>query len=207
MVVNNSDGTTQENRTRIAGILGVYRRNIAAANNRLELKDDEKVVPLSACQRQSPQSNIVTSEVRDLVYVFWSSEMRVSPNKTKMCRKRIERKSVVKHPVHLNDDSQRINFVEYDGDSKVLWAADTSATWGKGFYIRMQSEGRLVVLDENRNVLWASSDSQQPSDSYRLVLQNDVNAVVYNSQDAAVWNNHASGNVTAAKKKLLAQPN
>lgn len=106
MVMNNTDGTTQMNHTRIAGILGVHRRNIAAASSRLEIKDDEEVLPLSACQRQLPQGNIVTGEVRDLVYAFWSSETRVSPNKKDICRKRIGRKSVVKHPVHLLDDSQ-----------------------------------------------------------------------------------------------------
>ena len=54
MVMNNTDGTTQMNHTRIAGILGVHRRNIAAANSCLEIKDDEDFLPLSACQRQLP---------------------------------------------------------------------------------------------------------------------------------------------------------
>ncbi|MCO5604106.1 hypothetical protein L7F22_058264 [Adiantum nelumboides] len=61
---------------------------------------------LSACQRQSPQSNIVKSKVRDLLYVFWSSETQILPNKKDICRKKIGRKSVVKHPVHLLNDSQ-----------------------------------------------------------------------------------------------------
>lgn len=40
MVMNNTDGTTQMNHTRIANILGVHQRNIAAASSRLEIKDD-----------------------------------------------------------------------------------------------------------------------------------------------------------------------
>ena len=108
MLMNNTDGTTQMNHTRIAGILGVQRRNIAAetASSRLEIKDDEEFLPLSACQRQLPRGKIITGEVRDLVYVLWSSETRVFPNKKDICWKRIGRKSVVKHPVHLLDDSQ-----------------------------------------------------------------------------------------------------
>ena len=106
MIMNNADGTTSVNHSKIASVLGVHRRNIAAASSRLETKDEDEVLPLTICQRQLPKGNIITNELRDLVYAFWTSQTRVSPNKKDICRKRVGRKSVVQHPVHLLDDSQ-----------------------------------------------------------------------------------------------------
>ncbi len=79
MILNNVDGATSMNHSKVASVLG---------------------------QRQLPKGNIISNELRDLVYAFWTSETRVSPNKKDICRKRVGRKSVVKHPVHLLDDSQ-----------------------------------------------------------------------------------------------------
>lgn len=88
-----------------------WRRNIVVASSRLENKDEDEVLPLTACERQLSQGNIITNESRDLMYAFWTSETRVSPNKKDIEKKRIEKKSVVKHLVHLLDDSQVITIL------------------------------------------------------------------------------------------------
>lgn len=105
MVLNTTGGSAM-NQSKIATILGVHRRNIAAATSRLHMKDEDEVLPLAACQRSLHRGTHVSSETRDLVYAFWSSETRVSPNKKDICKLRIEGKSVVKHPTHFLDDSQ-----------------------------------------------------------------------------------------------------
>ena len=106
MVLNSSTGVASINQSKIASVLGIHRRNIAAATSRLENKDEDEVLPLTSCERQLPRGTIITSDTRDLVFSYWTSETRVSPNKKDICTKRIGRKSVVKHPVHLLDDSQ-----------------------------------------------------------------------------------------------------
>ena len=106
MILNNSTGVASVNQSKIASVLGIHRRNIAVATSRLENKDEDEVLPLSACERQLPRGTSITNDTRDLVYAFWTSKTRVSPNKKDICKKRIGRKSVVKHPVHLLDEFQ-----------------------------------------------------------------------------------------------------
>lgn len=113
MILNNGDQrTTPVNQSKIAAVLGVHRRNIAAASSRLEMKDEDEVLPLSACQRQLPLHTSITSETRDFVTAFWKSKTRVSPNKKDICKHRIEAKCVIKHPIHLLDDSQVTFFLQ-----------------------------------------------------------------------------------------------
>lgn len=81
MMLNNDDQRTSMNQSKIATVLGVHRRNIAAASTRLEKKDEDEVLPLSACHKQLPLHTSITNETRDLVTAFWKSETRVSPNK------------------------------------------------------------------------------------------------------------------------------
>ena len=109
MILNNALGTSA-NQCRIANVLGIHQRNIAIASFRLEMKYEDGVLPLSACERQMPRGSIVTNETKDLVYALWTSKTRASYNKKDICKKRIGRKSIVKHPVHLLDDSQVIIF-------------------------------------------------------------------------------------------------
>ena len=45
--------------------------------------------------RDNCQEEPISLMTRDLVYAFWTSKTRVSPNKKDICRKRIGRKSVV----------------------------------------------------------------------------------------------------------------
>ena len=48
MVLNTTIGTVQ-NQSKIATLLGVHCKNIAAATSRLHMKDEDEVLPLSAC--------------------------------------------------------------------------------------------------------------------------------------------------------------
>ena len=102
----------EQRQSKIVVVLGVHRQNIAAASSRLEMKDEDEVLPLSACQRQLPLHTSITSETRDFVTAFWKSETRVSPNKKDICKHRIEAKCVIKHPIHLLDDSQVMFFLQ-----------------------------------------------------------------------------------------------
>ncbi|MCO5556714.1 hypothetical protein L7F22_010265 [Adiantum nelumboides] len=107
MILNNADQrTTPLNQCKIATVLGVHQRNIAAASCRLEMEDEDEVLPLSACPRQMPLHTSITSETRDLVIAFWKSETRIFPNKKDICKHKIEAKCVIRHPIHLLDDSQ-----------------------------------------------------------------------------------------------------
>ena len=107
MMMVNSERSQQKhvNFTKAAEVLGIHRRNLVAANSRLKLADDG-VLPLQTCQRQPHQSSILIDEVKDLIFAFWMSETHVSPNKKDVCNKRLGRKSVMQHPIHLLDEPQ-----------------------------------------------------------------------------------------------------
>ena len=106
MIVNNESSKEKHvNFSQAAKVLGIHRRNLVAANCRLQLSEDG-ALPLQTCQRQPPQSSILTSEVKDLVFAFWMCETRVSPNKKDVCNKRLGRKAVMQHPIHLLDEPQ-----------------------------------------------------------------------------------------------------
>ena len=70
MILNNSTGVASVNQSKIASVLGIHQRNIAAATSRLENKDEDEVLPLSACERQLPRGTIITNDTRDLAYAF-----------------------------------------------------------------------------------------------------------------------------------------
>ena len=86
MMIVNSELRKEKhvNFSQAARVLGIHRRNLVAANSHLQLADD-CALPLQACQRQPPQSSILTNEVKDLVFSFWMCETRVSPNKKDIC--------------------------------------------------------------------------------------------------------------------------
>ena len=60
---------------------------------------------LATCHKQNSQSPII-DELKELVSTFWREENHISPNKKDVCRKRVGRKSYIKHQVHLLDESQ-----------------------------------------------------------------------------------------------------
>lgn len=106
MLVNSKgDPSTSISNSEMARFTGLHRRNFAAANSRLK-QANAGSFPLQLCRRQQPQSHCITQEIRDIVFAFWQTETRVSPNKKDVCRKRLGRKSYIKHPVHLLDESQ-----------------------------------------------------------------------------------------------------
>ena len=106
MLLNNEgDATRCISNSKMAKLTGLHRRNFAAANLRLKQGEDG-VFPLQLCQPQRQKSSIITTEIKELVFGFWQTETRVSPNKKDVCRKRLGRKSYTKHPVHLLDESQ-----------------------------------------------------------------------------------------------------
>ena len=87
-----------------ARVLGIYYRNLLQQILDYSIADDG-ALPLQTCQRQPPQSTVLTIEVKDLVFAFWMCETRVSPNKKDVCNKRLGRKAVMQHPIHLLDES------------------------------------------------------------------------------------------------------
>ena len=106
MMLNNEGDTSRYiSNSQMAKLTGLHRQNFAAANARLKQGEDGEF-PLQLCQRPRPQSNIITIAIKELVFGFWQTETRVSPNKKDVCRKRLGRKSYTKHPVHLLDESQ-----------------------------------------------------------------------------------------------------
>ena len=76
------------------------------ANARLRLEDENTSFPVEACQQKIHCTTCITEDIKDLVFGFWTTETQVSPNKKDICQKRIERKAVLKHPVHLLDQNQ-----------------------------------------------------------------------------------------------------
>lgn len=106
MMLNSEGGESNIKRpAQIAKLFGMHRRNFVAANSRLQQGKDGQL-PLQLCHRQLPQTSTITTEIRMLVFEFWRTETRVSPNKKDVCRKRLGRKVYTKHPVHLLDEPQ-----------------------------------------------------------------------------------------------------
>jgi hypothetical protein len=104
------------------------------------------------------------------------------------------------------------NFVEYDADSKALWASDTSKHHGD--HLALQEDGNLVVYDTAGKALWSSHTDlpHAPSpptgcgvikagegltvggsvsacgDAYTLLMQTDGNLVLYqNNPKKPLW--------------------
>ncbi|XP_010920490.1 mannose-specific lectin-like [Elaeis guineensis] len=73
------------------------------------------------------------------------------------------------------------NLVLYDS-GRAVWA---SGTYGKGSncFLRMQSDGNLVVYGNGNTPLWASNTGGNPG-NYVCILQRDRNVVVYGP---ALW--------------------
>ena len=106
MMLNSEGGESNITRhTQIAKVFGMHRRNFVGANLRLQQGKDGQL-PLQLCHRQLPQTSTITTEIRMLVFEFWQTETRVSPNKKDVCRKRLGRKVYTKHPIHLLDEPQ-----------------------------------------------------------------------------------------------------
>ena len=99
------DNPLQEmNISELAKLLGVTRKVLYATINRLSIV--EQGTSLLKMTMKSRPYNHVTTEVKELINLFWKNESRVSPNKKDVCRRRLGRNRYEQHPVHLLDVSQ-----------------------------------------------------------------------------------------------------
>ena len=99
--------TSKVNVSAASKLLNLHKRNFIVAKNRLRAVGDGNL-PISLCAPQPMDRGFITPDEKELIFSFWMSNTRVSPNKKDVCRKRIGRKSYVKHPVHLLEQSQVI---------------------------------------------------------------------------------------------------
>lgn len=92
---------------KVARVLQVSKPSLYKARSCVQATshDGNGLFSLAACWKHQRVSTI-TEELKELVYSFWESESRVSPNKKDVCRKRLGKKSYIKHPVHLLDEPQ-----------------------------------------------------------------------------------------------------
>ncbi|MCO5557394.1 hypothetical protein L7F22_010957 [Adiantum nelumboides] len=105
----------------LAKSLGIHKRNIGFANARLHLEDENISFPVLACQRQAHCSTNVKEDIKQLV-------TRVSPNKKDICQRRIDRKAVLMHPLHLLDQPQIfiVVFGYLASDGFIVWPVPPS---------------------------------------------------------------------------------
>ncbi|XP_039140857.1 mannose-specific lectin-like [Dioscorea cayenensis subsp. rotundata] len=73
------------------------------------------------------------------------------------------------------------NLVEYD-NGKAIWASGTNGR-GTNCRVTMQSDGNLVIYDNNNKAVWASNTNVGQG-HYVLILQKDRNVVIYGG---ALW--------------------
>ncbi|MCO5583922.1 hypothetical protein L7F22_037839 [Adiantum nelumboides] len=92
---------------KVARVMQVTKHSLYRARSSVEAKSahGSGLFSLAACRKQQ-RSSTISEELKELVYTFWQSESRVSPNKKDVCRKRLGRKSYIKHPIHLLDVPQ-----------------------------------------------------------------------------------------------------
>jgi hypothetical protein len=66
-------------------------------------------------------------------------------------------------------------------DNAVVWATNVL---GNGLRVAMQTDGNLVIYDNNNVAQWAAD---KLGNAKYLVLQNDANLVVYSDDGKALW--------------------
>jgi hypothetical protein len=77
-----------------------------------------------------------------------------------------------------------------------VWA--TGTVNHPGAYVKMQTDGNLVVYSPSGSALWSSGTANHPG-AY-LTIQTDTNAVVYGPQGAALWNSKTFGATDCSDK-------
>lgn len=118
------------------------------------------------------------------------------------------------------------NLVLYDSDNRALWATHTVhypeysryatttlstgrlykgqaiETANRKYRLILQTDGNLVLYDNNNRALWASwTDGKKAS---FLAMQPDGNLVLYDNEQMPIWSTHTSGKSTNAR--LIVQP-
>ncbi|KAJ0973143.1 hypothetical protein J5N97_021102 [Dioscorea zingiberensis] len=86
------------------------------------------------------------------------------------------------------------NLVLYDTGNPV-WASDTGGLASQ-CYVTLQSDGNLVIYNNNNKTVWASNTNRDQG-YYVLILQKDRNVVIYGG---AIWatNTHVDGVLSSA---------
>lgn len=67
------------------------------------------------------------------------------------------------------------------------------------YYLKMQSDGNLVIYNKNNKVIWDSNTSG--NNNSILCMQTDGNLVIYNSNNKAIWNS-GSYNIPGSYARL-----
>ncbi|XP_043695614.1 mannose-specific lectin-like [Telopea speciosissima] len=78
------------------------------------------------------------------------------------------------------------NLVLYHGTTPV-WASNTGGL-GRNCHCRMQSDGNLVVYNQNNRRIWATNTSRGEG-HYVLILHSDGNVIIYGG---AIWTTKTS---------------
>ena len=88
----------------LSKVIGFSRKSVYNTINRLILGGEGSSL-LKLTTRCKPVTPI-TSEIKDIITIFWTNESRVSPNKNDLCRKHFGRNQYEEHPIHLLDVPQ-----------------------------------------------------------------------------------------------------
>ena len=108
MMLLNSD-VDDINISELSKVIGVSRKTVYNTLNRI-ISSGEGTSLLKLTTRCKPMTPI-TSEIKDVIIMFWFNESRVSPNKKDLCRKRVGRNQYEEHPIHLLDVPQVFTFI------------------------------------------------------------------------------------------------
>ena len=108
MMLLNSD-VDDINISELSKVIGVSRKTVYNTLNRI-ISSGEGTSLLKLTTRCKPMTPI-TSEIKDVIIMFWTNESRVSPNKKDLCRKRVGRNQYEEHPIHLLDVPQVFPFI------------------------------------------------------------------------------------------------
>jgi hypothetical protein len=83
-----------------------------------------------------------------------------------------------------------------------LYKGQAIETANRKYRLILQTDGNLVLYDNNNRALWASwTDGKKVS---FLAMQPDGNLVLYDNEQMPIWSTHTSGKSTSAR--LIVQP-
>eukprot|EP00250_Pteridium_aquilinum_P025618 c31203_g1_i1 orf=127-402(+) len=78
--------TKQLSKRTIAKALRIHSRNVIVATLRLQRENDNGLLPLVACHRQVHRTSTIMSQIKDIIFEFWTVETCVFLNKKDLCR-------------------------------------------------------------------------------------------------------------------------
>ena len=73
---------------------------------------------------------------------------------------------------------------------KLIWSVGSISytSYTKPYFIKMQSDGNLVLFDANNKIVWASYTQNVGSVGRRLVLLNDGSLTILDGFNLVIWN-------------------